>query len=182
MNETLSPDYLASEGKSAYEKGDFREAGRLFAAAGEGYASAGDTLNAAEMANNRSVALLRARNAKEALEAVNGTETVFAAGGDIRRQAMALANRAAALEALGRIQEAIADYERAADLLKEIGEHELRASLMQSLASLQLRKGNRLQGLGALQSGLAEKPEINARQGLLKRLLGMLFRLLGIRG
>jgi len=182
MNETLSPDRLAAEGKSAYENGDFRGAGRAYAAAADGYASAGDALSAAEMANNRSVALLRAGNARGALQAVDGTETVFAAGGDKRRQAMALSNRGAALEALGRSQVAIAAYQQAADLFKEIGEHELRASLMQSLAALHLRKGDRLQGLGALRSGLEERPDPNARQSLIKRLLRMLFRLLGIKG
>ncbi len=182
MSDTLSPDHLASEGKRAYESGDFWGASRAFAAAAEGYASAGDALSAAEMANNRSVALLRAGDAHQALKAVDGTEAVFAAGGDTRRQAMALANRGAALEALGRSQEAIAVYQQAADLFKEIGEHDLRASLMQSLATLQLRKGNRLLGLGVLRAGLEEKPDPSARQSLIKRLLGWLFRFMGIKG
>jgi len=180
MNEPLSPQQLASEGKSAYQKGDFQGAGRAFAAAADGFRSAGDGLSAAEMANNRSVALLQAGDPKGSLQAVEGTDAVFAAAGDTRRQAMAVANRGAALEGLGRLQEAIAVYQQAADLMKKIGAHDLRAPLMQSLATLQLRTGSRLQGLATMQSGLEEMPQPGARQSLLKRMLGLLMRWLGL--
>ncbi len=180
MNETLSPQQLAAEGKAAYQKGSYLEAAQEFEAAAQGFTSAGDALSAAEMANNRSVALLQAKDPEGALHAVEGTGEIFSAAGDASRQGMSLANRGAALEALGRIEEAIADYEAAAELFKKIGEHRLRAPLMQSLATLQLRTGRHLQGLATMQSGLEESEKPSTRQSLLKRLLRVPLRWLGL--
>jgi tetratricopeptide (TPR) repeat protein len=73
-----------------------------------------DELNAAEMKNNESVALLQAGKAKEALQATDGTEEVFQKAGDIKRQGIAVSNRAAALEGLKKWKEALAEYDRAA--------------------------------------------------------------------
>ncbi len=179
MDETLSPQQLASEGKSAYQQGNYPLAGQAFAAAAEGFRSAGDELSAAEMANNRSVVLLQAGDPQGALLAVEGTDVIFASAGDVRRQGMALANRGAALEAQGKLQEAIAVYQQAADLFKENGEHELRAPLMQSLAALQLRTGRRWQGLATMQAGLEETKSPSPRQSLLKKLLGVFLQRLG---
>src|SRR3990172_10712540 len=100
MNETLSPKKLADEGQAAYKKGDFISAGNPFRDAAEGYKLSGDELAAAEMANNLSVSLLQAGQAEKALQATLGTEEVFKRSGDLRRQAMAIGNQAAALEAL----------------------------------------------------------------------------------
>jgi tetratricopeptide (TPR) repeat protein len=180
MRETLTPEHLAAEGQSAYQNGDFQAAERAFAAAADGFAQAGDALNAAEMANNRSVTLLMAKDARGALRVVEGTEAVFASAGDARRQGMALANRGAALEALHRNEEAISAYEQAAELFKSIGEHELRAPLMESLAVLQLRSGRRLQGLVTMQSGLEALKNPAPRQNILKKLLQWLLYRLGL--
>jgi tetratricopeptide (TPR) repeat protein len=180
MSETLTPEHQAAEGKRAYQRGAFQEAARAFAFAAEGFTSAGDALSAAEMANNRSVALLQAKDARGALHAVEGTETVFAAAGDVRRQGMALANQGAALEALRRHEEALAAYERAAELFKDIGEHALRAPLLEALAVLQMRSGRRLQGLATMQSGLEEVNKPGPRQNILKKLLQWLLRRLGL--
>jgi tetratricopeptide (TPR) repeat protein len=180
MNETLSPHQLASEGKTSYQKGDYLGAANAFEAAALGYTAAGDTLNAAEMANNRSVALLQAGDPEGALQAVEGTDIIFYSYGDGRRQGMALANHAAALEALGKLDEGINDYEAAADIFKQIGEHQLRAPLMQSLATLQLRTGRHLQGLATMESGLEEAEKPSTSQSLLKRLLRFPLRWLGL--
>jgi tetratricopeptide (TPR) repeat protein len=180
MTETLTPEQLALEGKSAYQNGEYQKAARAFAAAAEAFTADGDGLSAAEMANNRSVSLLQAGDPRGALQAVEGTDGTFASAGDVRRQAMALANTGAALEALQRSHAAVAAYEQAAELFKSIGEHELRAPLMQSLAALQLRSGRHLQGLATMQSGLEEIKQPSSRQNILKRLLKMLLNRLGL--
>ena len=67
-------------------------------------------LLAAEMSNNESVALLQAGQPGRALEAARGTDALFASASDPKRQAMALGNQAAALDALGRSDEALETY------------------------------------------------------------------------
>ncbi len=178
MSQPVNPDQLSSQGKSAYQRGDFLEAAEAFQAAAEGYQLVGDTLNKAEMANNRSVALLQAGQAEAALQAVQGTPEIFANASDRRRQAMALGNRAAALNKLNRVDEAIADYENAADLFKQLGEHDLRAPLLQALSVLQLRTGRQLESLASMNAGLNEYEQPKPRQRLLKKLLDIPMKLL----
>jgi hypothetical protein len=123
------------------------------------------------MANNRSVALLQAGDAPAALQAVEGTDITFARAGDQRRQAMALGNRAAALETLGRSGEAIAVYEQAADLFLQIGEHDLRSSVLKSISNLQLLGGRPLESIGMAQAGLSEIEKPNIVQRFLKKFI-----------
>ncbi len=178
MNEVLKPDQLVKEGQSAYRKGDYVAAGHAFMAAAQGFHSAGDPLNAAEAANNGSVALLQAGEASEALKALEGTEEIFAEAGDIRRQGMSVGNRGAALEALNRLDEALDAYQQSADLLKQSGEDDYYANVMQSLSALQLRTGRQLQALASMQSGLEQIQKPTPKQRLLKRLLHIPFRML----
>jgi tetratricopeptide (TPR) repeat protein len=166
-----NPDQLANEGKSAYQKGEFLEAAEIFLEASEGYQTAGNPLSSAEMANNRSVALLQGGQPESALLAVQGTIEIFASMGDKRRQAMAFGNRAAALNKLNRVDEAISDYSQAADLFKQVGEHDLRAPVLQALSVLQLRSGRRLESLASMNAGLNEYDQPKPRQRLLKKLL-----------
>jgi tetratricopeptide (TPR) repeat protein len=171
MAETTSPQKLAKEGKAAYKSGDYEAAARLFEAARQGYEAMQDALNAAEMANNSSVSYLQAGNGEAALTAVEGSEAVFAEAGDLKRQGMALSNRGAALEALERFEEAIADYQQAAKILQQAGEDQLRAQVMQSLSSLQLKLGRQWEALGSMQDGLEGVQNPSLKQKMLQKLL-----------
>ena len=106
MTEQIVPLTLAEDGKKEYGKGNYKAAAGLFSQAAQAYASTGNVLDAAEMRNNESVALLQAGNAGEALQAVEGTEQVFLQAGDLKRQGIAIGNRAAALEGLKKWKEA----------------------------------------------------------------------------
>ncbi|MDO8970579.1 MAG: hypothetical protein Q7U74_07825, partial [Saprospiraceae bacterium] len=117
---------MIAQGKSAYEAEDFEEAAKCYERAAGEFSSQSDFLNAAEMQNNRSVSLLRAGNPKTAFQASKGTEIVFAAAGDLRRQAMALGNQAAALEGMKQEGEAILLYQESNQLLKNLNEPDLR--------------------------------------------------------
>jgi tetratricopeptide (TPR) repeat protein len=136
-----NPVTLADEGKQAYEKGNFLVAAELFLQAAQAYGSAQDELNAAEMKNNQSVALLQGGKAKEALQATEGTEQIFVRAGDIKRQGIAVSNRAAALEGLKKWNEALAEYERAASLFEEIGEGDMHSIVRKAAANLNLKRG-----------------------------------------
>ena len=132
---------LVEQGKQEYAKGNHATAADLFAQAAQVYADAQDELNAAEMKNNQSVALLQAGKAKEALDATDGTEEVFQKAGDLKRQGIAVGNRAAALEGLKKVDEALAEYERAASLLERAGEGDMHSIVRKAAANLNLKRG-----------------------------------------
>jgi len=171
MSEELSPQQLEKEGKTAYAGADYSSAAKAFAEAAEAYSVRGEPLMAAEMKNNQCVALLQSKQAQAALEAVSGTEAVFAAAGDLRRQGMALANQAAALEALRRREEAMACYQTSAEILEQAGARDLRADVMRAVAGLQVRGGKMTDAVITMQSGLMglEKPTL--KQRILKKFL-----------
>ena len=178
MSEAITSQNMAKEGHAAYKRGDFSAAARAFEAAAQSYLVAGDTLNAAELANNASVAYLQAGENEAALQAAEGTADIFAAAGDTRRQGMALGNLGSALDALDRRDEAAEAYQQSADLLKQCGEDQLRATVMQSLSTLQMRQGKQLQALSTMQSGLEDVRKPSPKQRFLKRLLDVPSRLL----
>jgi tetratricopeptide (TPR) repeat protein len=165
MSDALNQDQLSKEGKEVYQRGDFETAAKLFQAAAQGYASAGDKVNEAEMLNNCGVAHLRAGNGKAALQAIEATPAIFAAAGDIRRQGLALGNLGDALESLGRKQEAGDMYMQSADLLEKAGEDEMRAHVLQSLSKLQLKSGRQIEALATMEAGLEgfKKPSLKQR-------------------
>ncbi|MEJ2597608.1 MAG: tetratricopeptide repeat protein [Anaerolineales bacterium] len=176
MVEVLNATQLAKEAKQAYQREDYESAARTFLAAAKSYTTSQDPLNAAEMANNASVAYLQAGDSQAALEAVEGTAEIFAAKGDVRRQAMALGNQGAALEAIKRYKEAEAAYQQSADLLKQVGEDQLRLNVMQSLSRLQARTGRQLEALASMQAGLDDVNRPSPRQRILKKLLEVPFK------
>lgn len=133
---------LVEKGKKEYELGAYLAAADLFAQAAQGYASTQDELNAAEMKNNQSVALLQAGKAKEALQATEGTEDVFQKAGDVKRRGIAVSNRAAALEGLKKWNEALQEYDRAALLFEEVGEGDMHSMVRKTAANLNLKRGH----------------------------------------
>jgi tetratricopeptide (TPR) repeat protein len=138
---TIEPTELSDQGKRAFQEKKFEEAAALFEQAAKGYSLAQNGLLAAEMQNNKSVALFQAGRAQEALDAVGNTDEYFAAQKDIRRQAMALGNQAAALDALHRYDEAITKYERSADLFADVKDGDMRAMVLKSAAAIKLKTG-----------------------------------------
>lgn len=170
MQEEKTPTMLAEEGKRLYQKKKYREAAEIFSQAAAAYKT-DDIVTAAEMANNQSVALLMLKQPQAALTAALGTDEIFAGAGDLRRQGMATANQAAALDGLKRRDEAIPLYEKAAELFQQCGESQLRADVMRSLAMLKVREGQGMDALIRMQDGLANVKTPTLKQRILKKLL-----------
>lgn len=147
---------LAEDGKKAFESSKYQAAAELFTKAAQGYAGLSDPVNAAEMRNNLSVAMLKLGKNQESLEAARGTDEIFGEVGDRKRQGMAIGNEAAALEGLGRLDEALAAYERSAEVLSEAGEGDLRSLVLKAAAGIRLRQGklgeSGIRMIGALES------------------------------
>ncbi|MGH7812303.1 MAG: hypothetical protein ACREP5_18695, partial [Candidatus Binatia bacterium] len=166
----------AETGKQEYEKGNYLAAADLFLQAAQAYTSAQDELNAAEVMNNQSVALLQAGKANEALQATDGTEEIFRKAGDIKRQGIAVGNRAAALEGLKKWNEALAEYDRAAALFEQVGEGDMHSVVRKAAANLNLKLGrindSQMDVYDSLR--LVEKPTLTQR--IMKFLVRMGFR------
>lgn len=164
-------EQFSAQAQLAYDRKDYHTAARLFHQAAEAHQSQGDLLTAAEMLNNCCVAHLLAENYQEALNCVRGTEDVFAQAGDRRRQALALGNRAAALEGLKHFKEAEEFYRLSSDLLRQIGDHENYAVVMQSLSRVQLRQGHQLEALASMQAGVTHVKRPSLAQRLVRKIL-----------
>jgi tetratricopeptide (TPR) repeat protein len=161
----LNPLTLAEDGKKEYEKGNFLAAADLFLQAAQSYTSVKDELNAAEMLNNQSVALLQAGKAKEALQATDGTEAVFQKAGDLKRQGIAVSNRAAALEGLKKWKEALAEYDRAAALFEQIDAGDMHSIVRKAAANINLKRGHLVDSQMDVYDSLrlVEKPTLTQR-------------------
>jgi tetratricopeptide (TPR) repeat protein len=174
--DTVNPITLAEQGKKEYEQENYLAAADRFAQAAQLYILLKDQLNAAEMKNNQSVALLQAGKAKEALQATEGTEEIFQNAGDIKRQGIAVSNRAAALEGLKKWKEALAEYDRAASLFEGIGEGDMHSTVRKAAANLNLKRGrltdSQMDVFDSLR--LVEKPTLLQR--IMKFLVRMGFR------
>jgi tetratricopeptide (TPR) repeat protein len=168
-----SPAGYAEQGKRAYERGQYLEAARLFERAAQGYSLGRAGLLAAEMQNNRSVALLQAGKSREALDAALGTDQVFEAAADLKKQAMALGNQGAALEALHRYDDALETYGRAEALFSQIGEGDMLSLVKKSVAAIRLKRGDVLQSAINMVGSVEAKP----RPSFFERILKFLIRL-----
>lgn len=149
------PKALAADATRAYQEGDFENAARLFGEAASAFVAAENPVDAAEMKNNQSVAFLQAGNAQAAFDAAHGTASTFARITDARREGIAFGNEATALQNLGRANEALAAYDLAAEAFKRAGEDQMRATVMQAMAGIELKQGKIMKALLTLQLGLA---------------------------
>ncbi len=180
MSAAPSSHPIIKQARAAYESGSYLEAARLYEEAANVFAAQKDQAAAAEMRNNRSVALLKGGDANEALKAAQGTETVFLERNDSVRAAMAYGNQAAALEELGKDKPALELYEKSSELLKGTGNDELRVYVLQNISALQLKTGGHLQSMASMQAALDLKPRLSVKERLLNCLLKVPFRMLRI--
>jgi len=166
------PQELDARGKQAFGNKNFDEAAEYFRRASDAYTAGGAALKAAEMKNNLSVALLQTGQARAALEAALGTDEIFAKENDLKFQAMALGNQAAALDELKRYDEAIAKYERSADLFGQIDEGDLRAMVMKSAAAVKLKTGKVTESAFKMMGSL----DVKKNPGIFERILKFFMR------
>lgn len=173
MPPAIDIQQLIEKGRQQYASRSFQAAALTFESAAQELTSQGDMLSAAEMNNNRSVALLKAGRLQQALDAALGTDIIFAQADDKKRQAMALGNQAAALEELKRFDEALDLYQRSAQLFAEIGEGDLRSTVLKSTAAIELKRGQFL-GSGMKMIGSLEAKD---RPSIIDRIMKFILRL-----
>ena len=159
------------EGKELYTARKFQQASTVFSQAAELYLNQGQEQLSAEMRNNQCVALLQAKQPREALAVVKGTALIFKGAGDQTKQAMAFANEATALKDLGQNSEAIDKFTLAADLFTQLNETAMHLEVMQSISALKMKSRNLIGAVFSMQDGLEQVEKPTLRQKLLIKLL-----------
>ncbi|NPA30959.1 MAG: tetratricopeptide repeat protein [Chloroflexi bacterium] len=149
----------AQEGETHFAAGRYRQAEEAFSQAEAWYAAHEQPLRAAEMRANRGVAALQRGDASTAYELLHDLPALFAAHHDLRRAGQAWGNVAAALEALGRVDEAQDAYRRAWQMLEQAGDHEAVAYVAQALSRLQLRARKPWAAVALMDQGLSRSPK-----------------------
>ncbi len=167
---------LSQTGMKHFNKKQYTLAADFFSKAVDLAHSEQLDLDEAEQKNNLSVALLFAGNARQAYEAAAGTDQVFQAHNDIKRQAMALGNAAQALEELKKYPEALKLYGQATDLLKGQNEGETRSMLLHRKANLQAKTGEAFQGAATLSAAIDEKPRPDLKEKILQKAFNKIFK------
>jgi tetratricopeptide (TPR) repeat protein len=111
---------------------------------------------------------------------MNIAHAVFQQINDDSRTAQVLGNMARVYAKMGNTEQAITYYREASALFNELGDEENYGQTVLAIADLQMRSGNIMQAGAMFEVGLdyVEKP--NARQRVLKRLLGVPYRMLGL--
>ena len=173
----MSEDFqsLTSTGMKYFQAKKYSLAADSFSRAIDGAHEAGQQTEEAELRNNLSVTLLMLGQAKQAFEAAQGTDKVFEAHGDVKRQAMALGNMAQALEEQKDYAQALALYDQAIELLKGKEYQEIRAMLLRRKALVQGRTGDVYQAVASMDTSIAEKPRLDVKEKLFQKILDKLF-------
>jgi tetratricopeptide (TPR) repeat protein len=176
MSDTLTPNDLLIKANHAYKKGDYLSAARLFESSAQAFSEEGNEVQAAETNNNACVAYLQIDENEKALSIVENTIEILEASEDPIKAAMAWGNLGSALEANDHFEEAEEAYTKSAELLRQTGEDQLRANVLQSLSALQLNKGRQLEALATMKAGVDGIKRPNLKQRTLKQLLEMPFK------
>ena len=166
------PATLAEQAQRAYKARQYKRAAEFFHQAAQGYTLGRNGLLAAEMKNNESVAHFQAGDPQKALDATLDTDKVFEGAKDIKRWGIAVGNQAAALDELGRWQEALIAYDRSAQLFSEVNEKDMRALMLKSAAGIKLKRGRVSESAYEMMGAL----EAKATPSLFERILRFLLR------
>ncbi len=175
-NSAFDTKTAISFGKKLFEQKRYLSAIEKFSSAAKYFDAEQNELMGAEMHNNLSVCHLMAGNAEKAFKEAKGTDVIFAKGGDIKRQAMALGNQAAAQEALKHPDKALSLYGKSEALLKLAGDRELRSIVLKHIASLQAKTGEKYQAVATMDAALNEEPKPSIKDKVLKKIFSKIFR------
>ncbi len=174
----METETLIKQANQAYQQKKYIEAGQFFQQAAALFQQQEKPVDQAEMLNSASVAYLQAGNAQTAYDLVEGTDQTFKALNLIDKQGIALANQAAALDELGKTQEALQIFQEASDLLKQAGLKDHRAHVLKRISALQIKSGRQFEALGSMHSALENAEKLSGREKTLKRLTNWVMKMI----
>ncbi len=169
---------LKETAETAYHQKKYQKAAELYEQVAQEYTAQEQVIDAAEMKNNACVAYLQANQAQAAYEIVQDTDLLFQEHNLPDKQGLALGNQAAALEDLGKIDEALEKYQAASEILKSVGAKDNRAYVLKRISALQIKKGKQLEALGSMGAALENADNLSGREKTLKKLTDWMFKLI----
>ena len=126
---------INEKAKADFQKKQFSQAIAGFRACLDLLGANGSPLDIAETRNNLAVCLVRIGDFQAALQAVLGTETIFAQSNDVQKQGIALANIANAYEGLKEYDQAAPYYEKAIECFNQCGDKKLTSITLHALSN-----------------------------------------------
>jgi tetratricopeptide (TPR) repeat protein len=168
------------QGIKLYNQQDYEAAARAFQQAKETYEAEGLSDMVAEMQTNIGLVHRALGEHQQALDIMQQALQIFQEQGDALRTAQVMGNMGGVYLELGDREQAYNCYRQAADTFQEAGEKELYGETLIAMAKLQLRDGKIWAGAATYEVGLEQLDKLNARQKLLKNLIGIRNRLSGM--
>lgn len=172
-------DELKDQGTKQFMQQDYERAAATFRDAIAAYHTADQPEMAAEMQVNLGLALHSLGQYDEALSQMSAARDLFEARSDKRRLAQALGNMGRVYAKLDNTEQALTNYREASALFSELGDDESYGQTVLAIADVQMRSGQATQAAATYEVGLDYVEHPNARQKLMRNLLGLRNRLTG---
>lgn len=170
---------LKDKGVKQYMQGDYELAETTFREAAAQYEDDGAADMVAEMQVNLGLTLHSLGQHEEALEQMTMALEVFRQMNDQHRMAQALGNMARVYAKTGNTEQATTNYREASAIFLELNDEDNYGQTVLAIADLQLRSGKLMQAAATYEVGLDYIKKPNARQKMMKKLLGVRNRLTG---
>ncbi|MBI5670373.1 MAG: tetratricopeptide repeat protein [Chloroflexi bacterium] len=175
---TMAQDYQA-RGVKLFQQKDFEAAAQQFHQAQEAYEAEGRRDLAAEMRVNIGLVHRALGENQQALDEMQAALAVFQEMNDDVRCAKVLGNMGGVYVELNDHEQAYTCYRTAADIFEAHGEKKLYGETLMAIGALQVDERKLAQGAATYEVGLEQMDELNARQKVIKGLLGIRNKITG---
>jgi tetratricopeptide (TPR) repeat protein len=169
---------LVDQGRQRYRVGELDAALLCLQQAYDGFKSDGNQSQIAEVANDLGVVYTVLRQWNQAEKWLNDAHRLFVGLGDYDGEAQTLGNLGSMYRARGKLQEAAAHLQLAADRFHLVDDNERRAMTLKSLGFVRLRQYRFLQALATFEAAYACQPNPTFIQRLLRKFLSLPLRVL----
>lgn len=177
---TTNAKELQDQGIKLYQQKEYEAAARYFQQAQEAYAAEGQKDMVAEMQTNIGLVHRALGENQQALDIMILALRTFQEMGDAKRAAQVLGNMGGVYLELNDKEQAYNCYIQAADAFQEMGEKTMYANTMLAIGALQIKEGKFMAGAATYEIGLRELDHLTPTQKILKRVLGIRNRVLGM--
>lgn len=173
----MDADALYAQGQKNYQEGHIGDAMTCFEQAHAAFLAQPNEKQAATVANDLGVVYYFTGRRDQAKQIFQDALATFEKCGDVPGQAKTLGNLARILDRSGDKNGAERNYQRAAELLHQVGEKQLEHDTYRALSQMELRRGRWLQALAAYDRALAA----SGSSGLLRWFFQIPLKLVGLR-
>ena len=165
----ISAKKLHEDGVALFRKGKVEAALEKLSEALQ--SAEGEGRQSAEIYNDMGVIQKQLEDYEAAHRSLDGAMAHFTRLEDEKGQAQTLGNRAAVLQAEGRLEEAVEHYKKSATMLEEVGESEMAMYVWQAVSKLRMKQGQYIAAIGAYEEGVENMPKSSFKRKILQQIL-----------